>query len=87
MSLVSCLAPLEDTFSLGVKVGLRILNADLSNRLRTQSAVVNWTVIYVVVVAWLHQYMAFVALVLMYSRGHALWNTLTRGLQIPCTNV
>ena len=38
-------------------------------------------------VAWLHQYMALAALVLMYSLGLALWNTLTLGLQMPCTDV
>ena len=31
--------------------------------------------------------MAFVALELMYSLGLALWNTLTLGLQMPCTDV
>ena len=38
-------------------------------------------------VAWLHQYMAFAALMLMYSLGLALWNTLTLGLEMPCTDV
>ena len=41
----------------------------------------------VIVVARLHQYMAFIARVLMYSRGQARGNTLTRGLQVPCTDV
>ena len=31
--------------------------------------------------------MALAALVLMYSLGRALWNTLTLGLQMPCTDV
>ena len=41
----------------------------------------------VIVVVWLHQYMEFVAQVLMYSRGCVQGNILTRGLQVPCTNV
>ena len=45
--LASHLALLEDAFSLGAKVGSHILNTDLSNRLKTRSAVVNRAVTYV----------------------------------------
>ena len=38
-------------------------------------------------VAWLHQYMALASLMLMYSLGRALLNTLTLGLPMPCTDV
>ena len=45
--LASHLALLEDAFSLGAKVGSHILNTDLSNWLKTRSAVVNRAVTYV----------------------------------------